>query len=90
MFCTRKLYFRPESRSFAKKRMAMKTLDEAYAAFERLMDEAEIFRNEALTFDDICREAGADPAALEKVLRDELGYSGRELVDFYRRRGKNP
>lgn len=68
----------------------METRNEAYAAFERLMDEEEIFRNRSLTFEDICAKAGADPAGLEKILLAELGYSGEELLAEYRRAGKIP
>ena len=63
----------------------MKTRDDAYAAFERLMNEKEIFRDENLSFEDICAEAGADPEELEKHLIAELGYRGEELVSAYRR-----
>lgn len=72
------------------KKFAMKTKDDAYAAFERLMNEKEIFRDETLSFEDICAEAEADPEELEKRLIAELGYRGEELVSAYRRIEKVP
>ena len=88
--CNLRLLFLREKRRFVKNKFAMKTQDDAYAAFERLMNEKEIFRNETLSFEDICAEAGADPEELEKRLIAELGYRGEELVSAYRRIEKVP
>ena len=63
---------------------AMETNKDQFSAFERLMDEARIYRDLRLTYSDICKLAGADPAALEGILMQELGFRGQELVDRYR------
>lgn len=62
----------------------MKTIDESYAAFGRLMNEEEIFRDESLTFEDICARIGTQKDALESVLLEELGMRGDAILDKYR------
>lgn len=55
-----------------------------YAAFERLMDEKEIWRDPSIDFARACSLAGAVPLELEIVLAKELGYLGEELIEAYR------
>ena len=55
-----------------------------YAAFEEAMDERRLYR-QISDFAGICLSIGAEPAALDAVIYEELGYSGQDLVDFYRR-----
>ena len=55
-----------------------------YAAFEKAMDEKRLYRRFSC-FAEICSLIGAEPAALDAVIYDELGYTGQNLVDFYRR-----
>lgn len=62
----------------------MKTIDESYAAFGRLMNEEEIFRDASLTFEDICARIGTQKDALESVLLEELGMRGDAILDKYR------
>ena len=60
----------------------MEKMMEYHAAFERAMDEDKVYLD--LDFEDICSALGAPSEALDRHLRSELGYGGRELVDFYR------
>ncbi|MBO6247541.1 MAG: hypothetical protein J6L98_01505 [Bacteroidales bacterium] len=53
-----------------------------YAAFERAMDRDKVFLD--LDFDEICLAIGTDRTALDRLILREIGYSGQELVDFYR------
>lgn len=62
----------------------MNRTDRDYAAFERAMDERGIFR-ECADFREICSLIGADPVSLDRKIREELGWRGQALVDFYRR-----
>ena len=48
-----------------------------------MMDEERIF-SKVDDFSGICALIGADPVPLDKMIYDELGWRGQELVDFYR------
>ena len=52
-----------------KKGVADKELRKAYEAFGRMMVEEEVYREETLTFDDVCRR---------------IGITGRQLMEAYR------
>ena len=62
----------------------MQKIDTDYAAFERAMDEDRIYEDRAVTYSEICRSIGADPSALDVLLRKEIGYSGDCLLALYR------
>ncbi len=62
----------------------MDFMEKEYASFEMAMDEERLYRL-IPDFQGICLRIGAEPAALDAKLYEELGYSGQELVDFYRR-----
>lgn len=62
----------------------MDSTEKDYAAFERAMDEERIYRV-IPGFPEICRRIGADPVSLDRVIHEELGFRGRELVERYRR-----
>ncbi|MBQ0144768.1 MAG: hypothetical protein KBS78_06305 [Bacteroidales bacterium] len=57
----------------------------AYPAFEKAMDEECVYRNPDLTFSEICLAIGADEGQLDSLLKCELGYSGEELLEAYRK-----
>ena len=57
-----------------------KTMED-YAAFERAMDEGKVFLD--LDFEEICDALETDREALDRLIIEELGFSGQELVDFY-------
>lgn len=67
-----------------KRFFAMNRTESDYAAFERAMDEERIFSMFS-DFPGICARIGADPVSLDKMIYDELGWRGQDLVDFYRR-----
>ncbi|MBO5635833.1 MAG: hypothetical protein J5907_10495 [Bacteroidales bacterium] len=60
----------------------MEKIMKDYAAFERALDEDKVYLD--LDYNEICTALGADANALDKLILKEIGYSGRELVDFYR------
>ena len=57
-----------------------KTMED-YAAFERAMDEGMVFLD--LDFEEICDALETDREALDRLIIEELGFSGQELMDFY-------
>ena len=59
----------------------MEKLMEDFAAFERAMDRDKVFMD--LSFDEISAAIGADGRALDRLICEETGFSGQELVDFY-------
>ena len=78
------MFFRVELVSFAKNTFTMDRTENDYAAFEKAMDEEKLYR-QIPDFAGICLRIGAEPAVLDAVLYEELGYRGQDLVDFYRR-----
>jgi hypothetical protein len=73
-----------DSGLFVEKSRAMEELNVDYAAFEHAMDDLLLYRDLSMSFEDICRAVGADPAVVEAILVEELGYRGEELVERYR------
>ncbi len=59
----------------------MEKLMEDYAAFERAMDRDKVYLD--LSFEEICAAIGADARTLDKLVFEETGFGGPELVDFY-------
>ncbi len=68
--------FSEEVLSFAKTLFIMGRTENDYSAFEKAMDEQRLYR-QIPDFTGICLRIGADPAALDAVIYDELGYRGR-------------
>ena len=62
----------------------MKTREENYAAFERLMNREKVYLEAGLTFEEICGRIGTRKDALESVLLEELGMRGDAILDKYR------
>ena len=60
----------------------MESVNEDYAAFEMAMDRDKVYLD--LDYDEICAALGIDRNRLDRMLREELGYGGEELVAFYR------
>ena len=65
-----------------KEKNSMEKLMEDYAAFERAMDQDKVYLD--LSFEEICEAIGADAESLDRLILSEIGFDGRELVDFYR------
>jgi len=61
----------------------MKTKD-AYVLFERLLDEEKVYLDSSLSFDKLCQLIGIDPDSLNKLLLDEHGLNGEEILNIYR------
>lgn len=62
----------------------MKTLEESYASFAQALEEKGLMREEHLGFKEICTRLETDPAALDRMIYDELGYSGEEILGLWR------
>lgn len=67
-----------------KEGIADKELRKAYEAFGRMVAEEEVYREETLTFDDVCRRIGIETGALERLIFSEMGMTGRQLMEAYR------
>ena len=67
----------------------MKKTEKDYASFAKLMNEEKVYLDRTLTFEGICSRIGAEPEALESLIREELGYSGQESLDLYRSKAEN-
>ena len=60
-------------------------LERAYASFGKMMAEDEVYRNPALTFEEICRRIGIPVGRLDRYIYSEMGMTGRQLMEAYRR-----
>ncbi len=58
----------------------MKTLDENYSLFEKLMNEERLFLNPGLSFTTICGWLGADAGEMDGLLLQELGLDGEAVL----------
>ena len=65
----------------------MDRLEDIYKEFCVMMTEDRIYENPEVGFGDICRELGVEPSVLDRLLQDELGYTGAELLEEYRKTG---
>lgn len=55
-------------------------LPEAYARLSTLLTEDKVHLDPSVGFAVICRRAGADPRAMDQLVRDELGMPGEDLI----------
>ncbi|MBO4434838.1 MAG: hypothetical protein J5769_05240 [Bacteroidales bacterium] len=67
----------------------MKTTSKAYKALWKLIDKEEIHLH-TLDFSYVCNRIGASEEELDKLLTQELGYTGRELLRELRHRHFSP
>ncbi|MBR1872890.1 MAG: hypothetical protein IJ795_06770 [Bacteroidales bacterium] len=56
----------------------------AYEIFVRMIVEDRIYLDRRVSFPLICRWIGADRDELDALVREELGFSGRALLRYYR------
>lgn len=61
-----------------------KSLMKSYEIFSRLLHEDKIFMDPSLSFSIICRWIGADRRRLDKLIKNELGLSGMEMIRAFR------
>lgn len=61
----------------------MHNLLKAYAEFERLVDEENVYEERGVTFSGICRRIHISPCELNEVIVSELGITGDELLESY-------
>mgnify|MGYP000798537875 FL=1 len=64
--------------------IADKELRKAYEAFGRMVTAEEVYREETLTFEDVCRRIGIETGALDRLIFSEMGMTGRQLMAAYR------
>ena len=55
-----------------------------YAAFGRLMDEQKVWRDPSVSFSEICSLAGSSTDVLNRILLEEIGMDGEELLLRYK------
>lgn len=58
---------------------------EKYELFAMLLEEEKVYMDPGMTFRKICRWIGADVRQMDSYLESELGYSGNETLESYRR-----
>lgn len=66
----------------------MDRLEKIYEEFGVMMNEDRIYEDETVSYEDICRGLGVAPSALDGILMRELGYTGEQLIEEYRRSGR--
>lgn len=64
--------------------MKMKQITSAYETFCRLMTEENLYIDPSLTYATVCRWLGVSPSELNRVLGNELGFSGEALIHHFR------
>lgn len=64
--------------------MKMKQITSAYETFCRLMTEENLYIDPSLTYATVCRWLGVSPSELDRVLGNELGFSGEALIHHFR------
>jgi len=63
----------------------MKRIKKAYAEFGRLMNEEQIYAQPGITFKDICAQIGVDEQALNKIIYEEMGMNGPEILESFQK-----
>ena len=59
--------------------------DGTYARFERLLDDEKLYLDPCVTFSSLCRLSGAPRRDMDRLLVEELGVGGSDLLRIYRR-----
>jgi len=57
---------------------------QSYEKFSSLLLDDHVYRDPSVTFSSICKEIGADPSALGRLVEDEMGMSADALIEAYR------
>ncbi len=63
----------------------MEKLFSVYAEFEKMVVEDRIYEDDTVDFASICGALGVSPEELDKLLVEELGYTGEEYLAELRR-----
>lgn len=58
---------------------------EAYEKMEKLLLEEHVYLKPGMDFGKLCSRIGADPQDLDRLVQEELGMSGDELMETFRR-----
>lgn len=66
-------------------RDVMENFDEIYERFGRLLEDDRPYADPACTFEGICRSLGADPAAFGEYVFSQVGMTGEEVLEVYRK-----
>jgi len=56
-----------------------------YRRFAELMEDREFLHKQNVTFNNVCRQLSVSPSSLDEIIEKELGMSGREVIDYYRK-----
>jgi len=63
----------------------MCALSNSYRRFARLIESGEVLRDPDITFIGVCRKLWISPSSLDEIIERELGMTGQEVIDFYRK-----
>ena len=58
--------------------------EKCFERFVSLLEDEKVYLRKDVTFSEICRMAGADPAEMDMFLEQTLGVSGGDVVRLYR------
>ena len=61
----------------------MNTLSKAYARLSGFLSSPSFTERPGLTFRDVCKTLRVSPVDLDRLVRDELGLSGPELLEAF-------
>jgi len=67
------------------KRTIMFTINQAYSEFSVLLLEDRIYEDPSITYEDICAAMSVSPSDLDRILFDELGMKGREILYYFQK-----
>ncbi len=60
----------------------MNNIVAAYHEFERMLLKDRIYEDDSITFRIICRELKVNHSKFNKLLLNELGYTGEQILDL--------
>lgn len=63
----------------------MTITEKIYAEFSRLLEEDKVYLDESLDFVSICGTLGVNAQEFDAFLMGELGYSGQQILEKYRK-----
>lgn len=63
----------------------MKSIEEIYEEFGRLLEEKKVHKDKSCDFVSVCRMLDTDPEEFGKYVFSQVGMSGDEVLDLYRR-----
>ena len=63
----------------------MKTIENTYSEFSRMLLDDRIYEDPTITFQDICTSLGVSPSDLDEILIKEIGMNGPEILQSFQK-----